>query len=122
MKRLRTTYLMIITGVSAYIFISSKYWDESFRIRNDNKFYPDKLDLPEWLSSYRRWHYRQRRYHMNDHSTKFLTLACHSDNNIVGGLSGEYRYSCICVDVNFYLYIFIFRSFTATSIFATSCK
>ena len=34
--------------------------------------------LPQWLRDYIAWHAEQRQNHLNDNSTKFLTVACHN--------------------------------------------
>lgn len=46
--------------------------------------------VPEWVRSYAVWHQEQLRYHLNDPSTKFLTVTCHKDY-ACGGLSDRLR-------------------------------
>lgn len=46
--------------------------------------------IPQWLREYIEWHQEQRLYHMNDPSTKFITLACHRDYPC-GGVSDRLR-------------------------------
>lgn len=45
-----------------------------FNVRILNKH---RAELPQWLREYIDWHKLQRKYHLNDPSTKFLTVACH---------------------------------------------
>merc|ERR1719410_3231083 len=47
-------------------------------------------DLPHWLQDYIWWHAEQRRSHMDDPGTKFLTVACHRDFPC-GGVSDRLR-------------------------------
>jgi len=46
--------------------------------------------IPEWLKEYLEWHREQRLNHMNDPSTKFLTLACNREFPC-GGVSDRLR-------------------------------
>ena len=46
--------------------------------------------VPKWVSSYVTWHQEQLRYHLNDPSTKFLTVAGHKQH-ACGGLSDRFR-------------------------------
>ena len=45
---------------------------------------------PEWVSSYAAWHQEQLCYHLNDPSTKFLTVTFHKDH-ACGELSDRLR-------------------------------
>ena len=47
-------------------------------------------NVPDWVKEYTQWHNIQRRDHMNDPDTKFLTIACH-EGRMCGGISDRLR-------------------------------
>lgn len=47
-------------------------------------------NIPDWLKEYVEWHNIQRRDHMNDPETKFLTMAC-LEGKLCGGISDRLR-------------------------------
>ena len=47
-------------------------------------------NIPDWLKEYVTWHNIQRRDHMNDPKTKFLTMACLEESRC-GGISDRLR-------------------------------
>ena len=48
------------------------------------------VNIPDWLKEYVNWHNIQRRDHINDPKTKFLTMTC-LEGNTCGGISDRLR-------------------------------
>jgi len=65
----------------------------TFRYRkpkNVRMFEKQYAAIPQWARDYIAWHSIQRKYHLNDPSTRFLTVACHNPG-FCGGISDRLK-------------------------------
>lgn len=90
-----TSYLSTSTQNSKRRFLSTFGDRKPSHVRVLEKNLPA---MPQWLRDYISWHSVQRKYHLNDSSTKFLTVACHNPG-VCGGISSRLRFTPYFIEI-----------------------